>query len=46
MGTGREQAGTTDPDAVRQAMAGQTVQSPSGYTITMDARTITSTSRW
>ena len=33
-----EQAGTTDPDAVRQAMAGQTVQSPSGYTITMDGK--------
>ena len=33
-----EQAGTTDPDAVRQAMSGQTVQSPSGYTITMDGK--------
>ena len=33
-----EQAGTTDPDAVRQAMSGQTVQSPSGYAITMDGK--------
>ncbi|MFP6660579.1 MAG: urea ABC transporter substrate-binding protein [Myxococcota bacterium] len=32
-----EQAGTTDVDAVRQAVGGQTVVSPSGYTITMDA---------
>jgi len=32
-----EQAGTTNVDAVRQAVGGQTVQSPSGYTITMDA---------
>ena len=31
------QAGTTNVDAVRQAVGGQTVQSPSGYTITMDA---------
>ncbi len=33
-----EQAGTTDPDAVRQAVAGQTVEGPSGYTITMDRK--------
>ena len=33
-----EQSGTTNVDAVRQAMGGQTVQSPSGYTITMDAK--------
>jgi urea transport system substrate-binding protein len=33
-----QQAGTTDVDAVRQAVGGQTVQSPSGYTITMDAK--------
>ncbi len=33
-----EQAGTTDPDAVRQAVAGQTVAGPSGYTITMDRK--------
>ena len=33
-----EQAGTTNVDAVRQAMGGQTVQSPSGYEITMDAK--------
>ena len=33
-----EQAGTTNPDAVRQAMAGQTVDSPSGYVITMDGK--------
>ncbi|WP_419785839.1 urea ABC transporter substrate-binding protein [Pseudodesulfovibrio sp.] len=32
------QAGTTDVDAVRQAMANQAVKSPSGYTITMDAK--------
>jgi urea transport system substrate-binding protein len=32
-----EQAGTTNIDAVRQAIGGQTVQSPSGYKITMDA---------
>lgn len=32
------QAGTTDVDAVRQAMGGQTVTSPSGYIITMDAK--------
>ncbi len=31
-----EQAGTTNVDAVRQAVAGQTVAGPSGYTITMD----------
>lgn len=33
-----EQAGTTDVDAVRQAVGGQTVKSPSGFTITMDAK--------
>ncbi len=33
-----EQAGTTNVDAVRQAIGGQTVQSPSGFKITMDAR--------
>jgi urea transport system substrate-binding protein len=33
-----EQAGTTDVDAVRQAVGGQTVMSPSGYAITMDAK--------
>ena len=33
-----EQAGTTDVDAVRQAVGGQTVESPSGYTITMDGK--------
>jgi len=33
-----EQAGTTNVDAVRQALGGQTVQSPSGYEITMDAK--------
>jgi len=33
-----EQAGTTNVDAVRQALGGQTVQSPSGYAITMDAK--------
>ena len=33
-----EQAGTTNPDAVRQAMSGQTVNSPSGYVITMDGK--------
>jgi urea transport system substrate-binding protein len=32
------QAGTTDVDAVRQAIGGQTFKSPSGYTITMDAK--------
>jgi len=32
------QAGTTDVDAVRQAVAGQTVESPSGYTIKMDEK--------
>ncbi len=31
-----EQAGTTNVDAVRQAVAGPTVAGPSGYTITMD----------
>jgi urea transport system substrate-binding protein len=33
-----EQAGTTNVDAVRQAMNGQTVMSPSGYEITMDGK--------
>jgi len=33
-----EQAGTTNIDAVRQAVGGQTVEGPSGYTITMDAK--------
>ena len=33
-----EQAGTTNIDAVRQAIGGQTVQSPSGFNITMDAK--------
>ena len=32
-----QQAGTTNIDAVRQAIGGQTVQSPSGFKITMDA---------
>jgi len=32
------QAGTTDVDAVRQAVGGQTVDSPSGYTIKMDEK--------
>ena len=31
------QSGTTDVDAVRQALGYQTYKSPSGYTITMDA---------
>ena len=33
-----EQAHTTNVDAVRQALSGQTVQSPSGYEITMDGK--------
>jgi urea transport system substrate-binding protein len=33
-----EQAGSTNVDAVRQAIGGQTVKAPSGYTITMDAK--------
>lgn len=33
-----EQAGTTDVDAVRQAVAGQTVKAPSGLVITMDEK--------
>ncbi|MEE8423246.1 MAG: urea ABC transporter substrate-binding protein [Thermodesulfobacteriota bacterium] len=33
-----EQAGTTDVDAVRQAVGGQTFKSPSGFEITMDAK--------
>lgn len=32
------QAGTTNVDAVRQAVGGQVVTSPSGYDITMDAK--------
>ena len=32
-----EQAGTTDVDAVRDAMGGQTFKAPSGFTLTMDA---------
>ena len=31
-----EKAGTTDVDAVRTAMAGQTFAAPSGYTLKMD----------
>ena len=31
-----EQAGTTDVDAVREAMGGQTFDAPSGYTLQMD----------
>ena len=33
-----KQAGTTNIDAVRQAIAGQKVQSPSGFQITMDTK--------
>jgi len=33
-----EQAGTTNVDAVRQAVGGQTVRAPSGFDITMDAK--------
>lgn len=33
-----EQAGTTDVDAVRQAIGNQTFKSPSGFEITMDAK--------
>ncbi len=33
-----EQAGTTDVDAVRQAVGGQHVKSPSGFDIEMDAK--------
>src|SRR3954466_8417203 len=33
-----EQAGTTNVDAVRQAVGGQTVKAPSGFTLTMDAK--------
>ncbi|HBU8851366.1 urea ABC transporter substrate-binding protein [Citrobacter sp. Cs237] len=32
-----EKAGTTDVDKVRAAMAGQSFQAPSGFTLTMDA---------
>ena len=34
----RDEAIPDDPDAVRQALGGQTVESPSGYHITMDAK--------
>ncbi len=33
-----EQAGTTDVNAVRQAVAGQKVKAPSGFTLEMDAK--------
>jgi urea transport system substrate-binding protein len=33
-----EQAGTTDVDAVRQAVAGQVFKAPSGFDITMDTK--------
>jgi urea transport system substrate-binding protein len=33
-----EQAGTTDVNAVRQAVGGQTVKAPSGFTLTMDGK--------
>jgi len=33
-----EQAGTVDVNAVRQAVGGQTVKAPSGFTLTMDAK--------
>ena len=33
-----EQAGTTDVNAVRQAVAGQVVKAPSGFDITMDGK--------
>jgi urea transport system substrate-binding protein len=33
-----EQAGTTDVDAVRQAVGGQVVRSPAGFDTTMDAK--------
>ncbi len=33
-----KQAGSTDVDAVRQALGGQTFKSPSGYTIAMDGK--------
>jgi urea transport system substrate-binding protein len=33
-----EQAGTTDVNAVRQAVGGQMVKSPSGFDIVMDAK--------
>src|SRR5690606_25394358 len=33
-----EQAGTTNVAAVRQAVAGQAVESPSGFTVTMDMK--------
>jgi urea transport system substrate-binding protein len=33
-----EQSGTTDIDAVRQAVGGQVVKGPSGFEITMDAK--------
>lgn len=33
-----EQAGTADPDAVRQALGGQTFKAPSGFEVTMDGK--------
>jgi urea transport system substrate-binding protein len=33
-----EQAGTTDVDAVRQAVGGQTVRAPSGFDLVMDGK--------
>lgn len=33
-----EQAGTVDPDAVRQALGGQTFAAPSGFEVTMDGK--------
>src|ERR1041384_3669733 len=33
-----EQAGTVDVNALRQAVGGQTVKAPSGFTLTMDAK--------
>jgi urea transport system substrate-binding protein len=33
-----EQAGTTEVNAVRQAVGGQTVKAPSGFTLTMDGK--------
>jgi urea transport system substrate-binding protein len=34
-----ERAGTTDPDAVRGAMAGMTCEAPSGFAVRMDSET-------
>ena len=36
MGAGREKAGSTEVDKVREAMAGQSFKAPSGYTLVMD----------